>query len=114
MLHHGILGTEIKLLDDLHDMLYAMVFVQSAHCCVCFFFFCTHHSCETKKNSFSWSAAIQLPLLELCREQQGGTLQLDAMSNLYKTELEIACAAAVGNFQTGYVERSDGDHVGKQ
>ena len=56
--------------------------------------------------SFSWSQALQLPLLKLCK----GELQLEAMSNLYLEELKIASAAAKGewNWKTG-----DGDHKGQ-
>mmetsp|Transcript_39825 Transcript_39825/g.95829 ORF Transcript_39825/g.95829 Transcript_39825/m.95829 type:complete len:366 (+) Transcript_39825:49-1146(+) len=57
--------------------------------------------------SFSWSAALQLPLLELCRGKDG--LQLDAMSSLYIEELKIATAASKGEW-TG--NEGDGDHKG--
>jgi fructose-bisphosphate aldolase, class I len=48
--------------------------------------------------SFSWSQALQLPLLDLCR---GGTgqLMLDEMSQLYIEELKIASAAAKGEYE---------------
>merc|ERR1711865_760520 len=39
--------------------------------------------------SFSWSAAIQLPVLNLC-ENSNGKLLLDDMSKLYIEELQIA------------------------
>jgi fructose-bisphosphate aldolase, class I len=57
--------------------------------------------------SFSWSQALQLPLLDLCRGK--GELQLEDMSKLYMKELTIAGAAARGehNWTAG-----EGDHVG--
>lgn len=58
--------------------------------------------------SFSWSQALQLPLLELCKES--GDLDLDGMSQLYLKELEIASAAANGVHEW---ESGDGDHVGE-
>jgi fructose-bisphosphate aldolase class I len=58
--------------------------------------------------SFSWSQALQLPLLDLCREK--GELVLDEMSNLYVEELKIASAAAKGEHEW---INGDGDHVGK-
>jgi len=57
--------------------------------------------------SFSWSQALQLPLLNLCKGK--GELQLDEMSKLYVKELEIASAASLGQW-TG--NDGDGDHVG--
>ena len=42
--------------------------------------------------SFSWSAALQMPLFQLCEGKDG--LQLEAMSELYLKELAIASAAA--------------------
>lgn len=45
--------------------------------------------------SFSWSAAIQLPVLNLCKDSNGKLL-LDDMSKLYIEELKIASAAAKG------------------
>jgi fructose-bisphosphate aldolase class I len=58
--------------------------------------------------SFSWSAALQLPLLNLCKGK--GELQLDAMSEMYIEELKIASAASIGDWNGG----KDGDHVGKR
>jgi len=59
--------------------------------------------------SFSWSAALQLPLLELARETK--TLCLEEMSALYLEELKIAGAAARGE----YVPKgNEGAHVPKQ
>lgn len=46
--------------------------------------------------SFSWSQALQLPLMDLCKGT--GELQLDAMAELYLRELEIAGAAALGQY----------------
>jgi fructose-bisphosphate aldolase class I len=57
--------------------------------------------------SFSWSQALQLPLLDLCKGKGG--LQLDEMSKLYVKELEVAGAAALGEWDW---EEGDGDHVG--
>ena len=58
--------------------------------------------------SFSWSQALQLPLLELCRGK--GELQLEDMAKLYVEELKIAGAAALGEWDG---EKGDGDHAGK-
>ena len=44
--------------------------------------------------SFSWSQALQLPLLKLCR--RNGELQFDSMRKLYLEELQLASAAAKG------------------
>merc|ERR1719230_1011042 len=57
--------------------------------------------------SFSWSAALQLPLLELCRGR-GGELPLGEMAELYDEELRTASAAARGEF--AYAPGM-GDHV---
>ena len=60
-----------------------------------------------KRNlSFSWSQAIQLPLLELCKGK--GELQFEEMSKLYVEELKLASAAALGEYTWG---EGDGDHV---
>lgn len=50
--------------------------------------------------SFSWSAAIQLPVLAVCRTK-GGDLDaaLGDMSSLYLAELKMAASAAVGGHQ---------------
>jgi fructose-bisphosphate aldolase class I len=58
--------------------------------------------------SFSWSAAIQMPLFQLCKGQDG--LQLEKMGELYMKELAIASAAALGKHERG---KGDGDHEGK-
>jgi len=58
--------------------------------------------------SFSWSQALQLPLLDLCKGKDD--LQLDAMAKLYVEELEIASAAAKGEWVG---KDGEGDHVGK-
>lgn len=42
--------------------------------------------------SFSWSAALQMPLFALC----AGSLRLEAMGELYLRELGVASAAATG------------------
>lgn len=56
--------------------------------------------------SFSWSQALQLPLLDLCKGK--GELQLEEMSQLYLQELAIAGAAAKGEWKGN---PGDGDHV---
>eukprot|EP00304_Pavlova_gyrans_P002526 CAMPEP_0206048652 /NCGR_PEP_ID=MMETSP1466-20131121/24722_1 /ASSEMBLY_ACC=CAM_ASM_001126 /TAXON_ID=44452 /ORGANISM="Pavlova gyrans, Strain CCMP608" /LENGTH=394 /DNA_ID=CAMNT_0053423719 /DNA_START=44 /DNA_END=1228 /DNA_ORIENTATION=+ len=56
--------------------------------------------------SFSWSQALQLPLLELCKGK--GELQLEEMSKLYVDELKIASAAALGKYDA---PAGAGDHV---
>jgi len=58
--------------------------------------------------SFSWSQALQLPLLDLCKGT--GELQLEKMSKLYVEELAIAGAAARGEHVWA---GSEGDHIGK-
>merc|ERR1719261_1597764 len=55
--------------------------------------------------SFSWSAALQMPLFQLCKGKDG--LQLEAMSELYLKELAIASAAARGEHVPG---AGEGDH----
>jgi fructose-bisphosphate aldolase class I len=55
--------------------------------------------------SFSWSQALQLPLLDLCKGK--GELQLEEMSKLYLAELKIASAAAKGEHQW---KSGEGDH----
>lgn len=57
--------------------------------------------------SFSWSQALQLPLLEMCKVK--GELQLEEMSKLYIEELKIASAAAKGEYEW---PKGDGDHEG--
>ena len=56
--------------------------------------------------SFSWSQALQLPLLNLCST---GELELEEMSKLYLEELKIASAAARGEWEW---KPGDGDHRG--
>jgi fructose-bisphosphate aldolase class I len=56
--------------------------------------------------SFSWSKALQVPLLDLCLGK--GELCLDAMSKLYVEELKIAGAAARGEWDTNM---EAGNHV---
>lgn len=58
--------------------------------------------------SFSWSQALQLPLLQLCKESHA--LQLKEMGELYRKELEIASAASLGKWDGN---PGDGDHIGK-
>ena len=60
--------------------------------------------------SFSWSQALQLPLLELCRGK--GELCLEEMGKLYVKELEIAGMAARGEHEWKEGEGSHG--VGKK
>lgn len=57
--------------------------------------------------SFSWSQALQLPLLDLCKGKD--ELQLDEMSKLYIKELQIAGAAAMGKHKWA---KGEGNHVG--
>ena len=58
--------------------------------------------------SFSFSQALQLPLLELCKGN-GGELPLEDMSKLYLEELKIASAAAKGEHEW---KVGEGDHKG--
>jgi len=57
--------------------------------------------------SFSWSAALQMPLFALCKDSNGELL-LDDMSKLYAAELKIAGAAALG---THVPKGTEGAHV---
>ena len=59
--------------------------------------------------SFSWSQALQLPLLELCKEK--GELCLEEMGALYIKELEIAGKAALGQHDW---KDGEGSHKGVQ
>lgn len=56
--------------------------------------------------SFSWSQALQLPLLDLCKAT--GELQLNEMGKLYVEELKIASAASLGQYQWS---DGNGNHV---
>lgn len=56
--------------------------------------------------SFSWSAALQMPLFELCRGKDD--LPLEEMSKLYAKELKIASAASTGKHAPAGTE---GAHV---
>lgn len=68
-----------------------------------------HKSAKDPWNlSFSWSAALQMPLFELCRGKS--ELPLKEMGDLYIAELEKAGAAALGNYARNGKE---GDHVAK-
>lgn len=58
--------------------------------------------------SFSWSKALQIPLLDLCKGET--KLCLEEMSKLYMAELKIAGAAATGVWDANL---KAGDHVGK-
>ena len=58
--------------------------------------------------SFSWSAALQMPLFELCRGKS--ELPLKEMGDLYIAELEKAGAAARGSYAR---KGKEGDHVAK-
>ena len=61
--------------------------------------------------SFSWSQALQLPLLELCRKNPPGSpLPIAEMSALLARELEIAGAAARGEHRW---KAGEGDHTPK-
>ncbi|CAM9743157.1 unnamed protein product [Sphacelaria rigidula] len=58
--------------------------------------------------SFSWSQALQLPLLDLCKKQKKGSdLPLEEMSALLEKELVIAGAAARGEYE---YKKGQGDH----
>lgn len=58
--------------------------------------------------SFSWSQALQLPLLELCKKNPPGSdLPLEEMSALLEKELIIAGAAARGEYDFA---PGQGDH----
>jgi len=59
--------------------------------------------------SFSWSAALQMPLFDLCRNK-GGQVPLKEMGELYLKELQIASAAALGKHSP---EKGDGVHMGE-
>lgn len=69
--------------------------------------------------SFSWSQALQLPLLELCRRENNNNnntdddakFKLPEMAALYLQELKIASQAAQGTYQW---KPGEGDHKGKK
>jgi len=68
-----------------------------------------HKSAKDPWNlSFSWSAALQMPLFELCRGKS--ELPLKEMGDLYIAELEKAGAAARGSYAR---KGKEGDHVAK-
>jgi len=60
--------------------------------------------------SFSWSAAIQLPVLELCRGNTDGIMPLKQMAQLYLTELKMASQASLGTYDHQKALK-DGQHV---
>jgi fructose-bisphosphate aldolase class I len=57
--------------------------------------------------SFSWSAALQMPLFELCRGKDGA-LPISEMGALYTKELEIASKAACGKHTP---QAGEGNHA---
>lgn len=68
-----------------------------------------HKSAKDPWNlSFSWSAALQMPLFELCRGKK--ELPLKEMGDLYLRELEMAGASALGTYKRNGKE---GDHTAK-
>lgn len=61
--------------------------------------------------SFSWSAAIQMPLFAICKKHKGSLeAALPEMEELYLKELEQCAAAAMGAYSW---KGHDGDHLGK-
>lgn len=60
--------------------------------------------------SFSWSAALQMPLFQLCKGKDG-KMPLEEMGALYLKELKIAAAAAKGQHEP---KEGEGSHVGKK
>jgi len=60
--------------------------------------------------SFSWSAALQFPLFDLCKGK-GGEVPLEEMGQLYLKELEIAAKAAKGELK---VTADQGAHKGQK
>ena len=52
--------------------------------------------------SFSWSAAIQMPLLDLCKDKGGLKEALSDMEALYLAELATACKASLGSLTAGF------------
>ena len=63
----------------------------------------------TLAHSFSWSQALQLPLLDLCKDT--GKLRLEEMSQLYIEELATASAASKGEHEW---KNDEGDHIGTE
>jgi len=60
--------------------------------------------------SFSWSAALQFPLFDLCKGK-GGEVPIEEMGQLYLKELAIACAAAKGELSP---KEGEGAHKGQK
>lgn len=60
--------------------------------------------------SFSWSAALQMPLFDLCIGK-GGAVPIADMGKLYLAELRIAAAAAKGEHKP---KDGEGAHLGKK
>jgi fructose-bisphosphate aldolase class I len=60
--------------------------------------------------SFSWSAALQMPLFQLCKGKDG-KMPLDEMGAMYLAELKIASAAAKGQHEP---KEGEGSHKGKK
>ena len=62
--------------------------------------------------SFSWSAAIQIPLINICKKHKGSLVSaLPEMEELYLKELEQCAAAARGTYSW---KGHDGAHLGKK
>jgi len=59
--------------------------------------------------SFSWSAALQFPLFDLCKGKDG-VVPLDEMGALYLAELKQAAKASLGEHKP---KAGEGDHKGK-
>jgi fructose-bisphosphate aldolase class I len=59
--------------------------------------------------SFSWSAAIQLPIIDLCRDQK--SMPLSQMATLYLDTLKLASKASTGTYDHS-LALEDGQHKG--
>ena len=63
--------------------------------------------------SFSWSAAIQIPLLDLCKAKNGLKEALPEMEELYLAELSTASKASLGQLSGGAWAQA-GSHAPQQ
>ena len=64
--------------------------------------------------SFSWSAAIQMPLIDLCKGRSSLKEALKDMEALYLAELQTAAKASTGKLEGGVWEETAGSYIPRQ